>query len=78
MINVYIYCEGFAEESFINKVLYPYFISKGIYVSPIICTTKRKAGQKFKGEVSDFNKIKHECPHFYKWIHDIIEWARAY
>ena len=60
MINVYIYCEGLTEESFINQVLYPYFISRGISVIPIICTTKRKNGKKFKGGVSNFNKVKDE------------------
>ena len=36
MKNVYIYCEGQAEESFINTILYPYFENIGIYVIPII------------------------------------------
>lgn len=26
MKNVYIYCEGPTEESFINEILYPYFL----------------------------------------------------
>jgi hypothetical protein len=60
MKNVYIYCEGQTEESFINNVLYPYFINMNIYVSPIICSTKRTTQRKFKGGVSDYNKIKHE------------------
>ena len=25
MKNVYIYCEGLTEESFVNEILYPYF-----------------------------------------------------
>lgn len=54
MINVYIYCEGSTEESFINEVLYPYFLNVGIVVRPIICKTKRTAAKKFKGGVSSY------------------------
>ena len=43
MKNVYIYCEGPTEESFINEILYPYFLNIGIAVYPIVCTTKRTA-----------------------------------
>lgn len=60
MKNVYIYCEGPTEESFINEVLYPYFINIGIVVYPIVCTTKRTATKKFRGGVVDYGKIKRE------------------
>lgn len=60
MKNVYIYCEGPTEESFINEILYPYFFNIGIAVYPIICTTKRTASKKFKGGVSDYTKIQKE------------------
>ena len=60
MKNVYIYCEGPTEETFINEVLYPYFLNIGIVVRPIICTTKRTSWKKYKGGVSDYNKIKNE------------------
>ena len=60
MKTVYIYCEGQTEEAFINEVLYPYFMNIGIYVIPIICTTKRTKIAKFKGGVSDYSKIKTE------------------
>lgn len=60
MKNVYIYCEGPTEESFINEILYPYFFNIGIAVYPIICTTKRTAAKKYKGGVSDYAKIKKE------------------
>ena len=60
MKNVYIYCEGPTEETFINEVLYPYFLNVGIIVRPIICTTKRTSLKKYKGGVSDYNKIKSE------------------
>lgn len=60
MKNVYIYCEGPTEETFINEVLYPYFFNNGIVVTPIICATKRTRLKKYKGGVCDYNKIKNE------------------
>lgn len=60
MKRVYIYCEGQTEEAFVNAVLYPYFQPQDIYVFPIICTTKRSAGQKFRGGVTDYGKIRRE------------------
>lgn len=60
MKMIYIYCEGQTEESFINNVLAPYLRNVEIYVMPIICTTSRKGGKKFRGGVSDYSKIKNE------------------
>lgn len=60
MKTVYIYCEGPTEEMFINEVLYPFFFNIGLVVRPIVCTTKRTIRGKFKGGVSDYNKIKNE------------------
>jgi len=60
MKQVYIYCEGQTEESFINEILYPYFFNISIVVCPIICSTKRTAIKKYKGGVSDYKKIKKE------------------
>ena len=60
MKNVYIYCEVPTEESFINQGLYPYFLSFGVFVYPIICTTKRTTAQKYKGGVSSYAKIQKE------------------
>lgn len=60
MKNVYIYCEGQTEETFINNVLGPYFANMEIWVYPIVCTTKRTASQKYRGGVSDYQKIKKE------------------
>ncbi|MGD9678701.1 MAG: DUF4276 family protein [Vulcanibacillus sp.] len=60
MKNVYILCEGQTEESFIREVIYPYFLNIDIYIRPIICTTKRTISQKYKGGVTDYNKIKTE------------------
>jgi len=60
MKRIYIYCEGQTEESFINNILQPYFFNVGIYVIPIICTTKRTKQGKFKGGVITYSKIKRE------------------
>lgn len=60
MKRVYIYCEGSTEESFTNKILMPYLINIDIYVTPIVCMTKRTSVAKYKGGVSDYNKIKSE------------------
>lgn len=60
MKNIYIYCEGQTEESFVNEILYPYFINMGIFVTPIICTTKRTKIKKYKGGVGDYNTVKKE------------------
>lgn len=38
MKNLYIYCEGPTEESFINEILAPYFANLMIFVTPIVCT----------------------------------------
>jgi len=60
MKNLYIYCEGATEESFINRVLYPYLFNSKICAKPIICTTKRTKTEKFKGGVREYEKIKRE------------------
>jgi len=60
MKNLYIYCEGPTEESFIDNVLTPYLLDHGVYSKPIICTTKRTKTEKHKGGVSDYRKIRTE------------------
>ena len=60
MKNLYIYCEGQTEESFINAILYPYFFNMGICVFPIICSTRRSLNKKYKGGVTSYEKIKSE------------------
>ena len=60
MKNVYIYCEGQTEESFVNTILYPYFSNMDIYVTPIIHKTKRTPTKSYKGGVIDYKPIKDE------------------
>lgn len=60
MKNVYIYCEGQTEESFVNQILLPYFIPQDIVTIPIVCQTSRKAGKKHRGGVVNYEKIRYE------------------
>lgn len=60
MKNVYIYCEGPSEESFVNNILTPFFAPMQIYTIPIICKTSNKHHQKFKGGILSYEKIKNE------------------
>lgn len=60
MSNLYIYCEGQTEETFINTTLVPYLLNSGIYCKPIVCETKRKNDRKYSGGVSTYSKIKKE------------------
>ena len=60
MKNVFIYCEGQTEESFVNEVLSPYFYNMKIYVKPIIHKTKRTPVRSYKGGVKDYKQIKDE------------------
>lgn len=60
MRRVYILCEGQTEEAFVNEVLYDWFMEQDVFVTPIICTTKRTKTQKFTGGVSDYGKLRKE------------------
>ena len=60
MKNLYVYCEGQTEESFVNQVLYDYLFPLGVVTRPIVCTTSRRHSKKHKGGVSDYFKVKNE------------------
>ena len=60
MKRVYVYCEGQTEETFINKILRPYFCRVDIAVIPIVCTTSYTPTKKYKGGVSSYGKIRRE------------------
>jgi hypothetical protein len=60
MKRLYVLCEGQTEEDFINNILAPYLQNMGVFVQPIICTTKRTPTKKYKGGVSSFAKVKKE------------------
>ena len=54
----YIYCEGQTEEAFINEALAPYLSQFMIFVTPIVCTTKRTTSTKYRGGATSYDKIK--------------------
>jgi hypothetical protein len=61
MKRVLILVEGQTEETFIRDILGPHLTNYGIFPTPIIISTKRtKSGNKFKGGVVEYNKVKSE------------------
>jgi hypothetical protein len=54
MIRVHIFCEGQTEETFINELLYNYFIQGGIFINPLQIPTNKHV----KGGISCYGKIK--------------------
>jgi len=60
MKNVYIYCEGQSEESFISNILCPYLVNIGIVAIPIVCTTSRNKSKKYRGGVTTYNSLRFE------------------
>ena len=58
---MYILCEGQTEDGFVKEVLAPYMLPNGIFVTPLILSTKRIAsGKKYKGGGSQYSKIRTE------------------
>lgn len=60
MLNVYVYCEGQTEESFVNSCLLAHFFPKNINLVPIICRTKEGPNGIYKGGLTDYNKAVKE------------------
>lgn len=56
MNTLYILCEGQSEETFINKVLAPYFQSSNLHIIPIITKTSANA----KGGGLKYSRIRKE------------------
>lgn len=71
-MTVHILVEGQAEETFVKELLEPYFLNYGIYVYPVLISTKRsREGTKFKGGltrgnfsnfISDIQKLIYNIP----------------
>jgi hypothetical protein len=61
MKKVFVLAEGQTEERFIKNVLYKEYIYTGICFIPVILSTgKTKMGNKFRGGVSTYSKIRDE------------------
>lgn len=59
MKRVLILVEGQTEERFVNRVLGPYLMARGIAAVPTIVVTKRaKGGQQFKGGVVGYQQVR--------------------
>ena len=72
MKNIYVYCEGSTEESFVNNILNPYLAPSEIFVYPIVCRTSQKRGIKYTGGVSRYGKIRFELSQLCKEHHNEI------
>lgn len=58
---VSILVEGQTEETFVQTALAPHLLQSNIYINPIVVQTKRtEQGQKFKGGVSTYKKIRRD------------------
>jgi len=65
MSRVKILVEGQTEESFVNKVLFTHMANRGVFITPILLTTKRvknrnvkersQPGRRFKAGISRLN-----------------------
>jgi hypothetical protein len=68
MSRVKVLVEGQTEETFINQLLYGHLAQQGIFISPILLTTKRVRnrssaeralpGRRFKGGISNYPRVK--------------------
>jgi len=59
--KIFIFVEGQTEEKFSKELLLPYLEKKGIFLQPIISTTKVvKDGKNFRGGLGPYPKIKKE------------------
>jgi Domain of unknown function (DUF4276) len=62
--RVHVLVEGQTEETFVYKLLQPYLEKQGVFVTPVVATTKRgKSGRKFKGGVSGYAPIRRDLRH---------------
>ncbi len=60
MMNLFIYCEGQTEESFIKYVLMERLAAKNIFVTPIIAATKRTGLRKYRGGTLPYGRMRAE------------------
>lgn len=61
MKEILILVEGQTEETFVRDVLGPHLLTSGVYLKPVIVSTKRaKSGHKFKGGISSYGQVRNE------------------
>ncbi len=60
MVNLYVYCEGQTEESFVKSILSVHFLAKGVILFPIIHRTKEGPKGIFRGGITDYNRAVNE------------------
>lgn len=61
MTRVRVLVEGQTEEAFVGRSLLPYFESLGLFLTPIVLSTKRvKSGGKFRGGVTRYEQVQQE------------------
>ncbi len=61
MKKLFLFVEGQTEERFSKELLLPYLKEKGIFLQPILSTTKIvKDGQNFRGGLGPYTKIRKE------------------
>lgn len=57
--SAFVLVEGQTEETFVRQVLAPHFESRGLYLRPVLASTKRTSnGRKFRGGVTSFRKLE--------------------
>lgn len=60
MKRVLVSVEGQAEETFVQEILRKYLWTLNVDIQPIIIATSRVKGNKFKGGVVSYGKVRHE------------------
>lgn len=61
MKRVHVLVEGQTEEAFVGRSLRPHFEPLGLFLNPIVLSTKRvKAGGKFRGGVTRYEQVRRE------------------
>ncbi len=59
MSRVHVLVEGQTEETFVRDLLAPHLASRGVYLQPVLASTKRvKSGLKFKGGINRYEPVR--------------------
>ncbi|NJN51086.1 MAG: DUF4276 family protein [Gammaproteobacteria bacterium] len=61
MKRLLVLVEGQTEETFVKEVLNDYFVSKGIFLTPVLATTKRvRVGKNFRGGITSYDRVQYD------------------